>query len=151
MGSENNGLRGASLVNVEALPEKWRAPVERFLARFDGLHSLSCAILYGSLATGNHYPGSDIDLILISSGIPADFWKRLKALSDLYEPGVPIDALLYTPEEFAQMIEDMHVTALDATTEGIPLAGTEVFEGFKKRAEVLFGKGLHRKRDAWTF
>lgn len=63
---------------------------------------LDRAYLFGSHATGEARPDSDIDLIVVSrafSGMPK--WKRWgvlgDALSDVLEP---IDVLAYSPEEF---------------------------------------------------
>lgn len=59
--------------------------------------------LFGSRARGDEGPGSDIDLIIVSSafsGMP--LWKRCEALGDaLAEVFQPIDVLAYSPEEFA--------------------------------------------------
>lgn len=137
-------------MNLEVLPSKWTEPVQRFLSRFDRLFGLHCAVLYGSVATGDYRADSDVDLIVVSSGVPADFLQRLKAISDLYEPGDLIEALAYTPQEFHQMIEDMHVTALDATTQGIPLVNPAGFEEFRSHTAVLQSKGLRRDRYAWV-
>lgn len=137
-------------VNLQPLPPKWRAGVASFLERFHALYGLDCAILYGSMATGNYHARSDIDLVLISCGVPGDFWQRMKAVSNLYERGVPIEALAYTPQEFKQMIENMHVTALDATTQGIPLANPVVFDGLREQTAILERKGLRRGRHAWV-
>jgi hypothetical protein len=60
------------------------------------------AYLFGSHATGEAKPESDIDLIIVSpafSGMPQ--WKRWEVLGDaLSEVREPIDVLAYSPEEF---------------------------------------------------
>lgn len=60
------------------------------------------AYLFGSRATGETKPESDIDLIVVSpafSGMPQ--WKRWEVLGDaLSEVREPIDVLAYSPEEF---------------------------------------------------
>ncbi len=60
------------------------------------------AYLFGSRATGDLRPDSDIDLIVVSpafSGMPQ--WKRWEVLGDaLSEVLEPIDVLAYSPEEF---------------------------------------------------
>lgn len=144
------GVRKTVPIDVQPLPTRWREPVAGFLNRFDALYGLDCAILYGSMATGRYREGSDIDLILISEGVPSDFWQRLKSVSLLYEPRVPLEALAYTPEEFHQMIEDMHVTALDATAQGIPLAGKGMFDSLCAHTEALKSQGLRRAAHAWV-
>lgn len=150
MGKEGSGVRREMQVDAQALPPQWREPVKRFLSRVDAAFGLDCAILYGSMATGNYNEGSDIDLVLISEGAPSDFWQRLKAVAEFYEARVPIEALTYTRQELHQMIEDMHVTALDATVQGIPLTGLEVFEELRGHTAILQSKGLRRTDHAWV-
>ncbi len=87
-------------IDTQALPPKWQQPVFRFIERFRERYGMECAILYGSMATGDYHTRSDIDLIVISKGVPSDFWQRLKEISKFYESGVPIEPLAYTSEEF---------------------------------------------------
>lgn len=150
MDHKGTRVRRAMPIDAQSLPAKWHEAVASFLNRFHALYGLDCAILYGSMATGCYQEGSDIDLILISEGIPSDFWQRLKSVSLLYEPRVPIEALAYTSEEFHRMIEDMHVTALDATTQGIPLAGMEAFQKLCDHTAILKSQGLRRAAHAWV-
>lgn len=149
MGRKSNELCEEIHIDSTALPEKWQEPVESFLMRFHAIYQLRCAVLYGSVARGDYGPYSDIDLILISDCIPSDFLARLRRISDLYEWGTPIEALAYTSEEFHQMIEDMHVTALDATTQGLPLVNAAVFEEFRSHTAELKRKGLWRGKTSW--
>lgn len=73
MGTKGHGVFNSVFVNMQPIPSKWREPVARFLTRFDALYGLDCAILYGSMATGEHRADSDIDLVLVSGGVPSDF------------------------------------------------------------------------------
>lgn len=151
MGQDGPGLRKEISVAIDILPAKWRSPVSEFLDRVNRLFAPRCIILYGSMATGAYVPGSDIDLIVISEHVPRDIWERLHALAELYPPRVPIEALAYTPEEFERMIDDLHVTALDATTQGVPLLGGEYFAKLRRRTEALVAKGLRRGRGSWVW
>lgn len=80
-----------------------------------------CAVyLIGSFARGDFHDGSDIDLVVVSEGLPEDFHDRLRLLSSFREPGMqPIG---YTPEEFARIRKRNHPTAWACETEGIRLA-----------------------------
>jgi hypothetical protein len=93
-------------------------------------------ILSGSIARGEHWVGSDVDLVVISENLPTNFLERLRVLSELNPTMAPIEALGYTPEEFLQMIERRHPTALYAAAGGKPLHDdgflTEVKEAFER-------------------
>lgn len=56
-------------------------------------------ILFGSLATGQVAPTSDIDLIVVLDR-PGRFADRLGAVYDAMQAQVGVDALVYTPAEF---------------------------------------------------
>ncbi len=86
-----------------------------------------CIILYGSLARGDFNERSDVDLIVISSKLPKNYYERAKLLYDLIETLDPIDPIGFTPDEFINMIENRHCTTLFAMEEGKPLFGKKYF------------------------
>jgi len=76
------------------------------------LHDLSArlagrvqrAYVFGSYATGDFRPGSDIDLILVAeTNLP--FVERPGLFNDLYELFPQLDILVYRPEEFEAQLE----------------------------------------------
>lgn len=79
--------------------------VRRFLAdRLQGQGVLE-AYLFGSYPEGTAGAWSDLDLVIVQpTGVP--FVERPRAFQDLLDLGVPIDILVYTPEEFAQLREE---------------------------------------------
>lgn len=121
MGTEGNYLRQRTPLNN--LPGKWRAGVQQFVLQVEERFQPLCVILYGSVAKGTHTTVSDVDMIVIAENLASDFWERLRAFNDLRPRGVPLEALAYTPAEFAQMLDDYSITALDAVTQGYPLSG----------------------------
>ena len=54
--------------------------------------------LYGSVARGDFHEGSDLDLLVVASGLPKDPLERLKALYRFVEGSEEPKGL--TPEEF---------------------------------------------------
>lgn len=60
------------------------------------------AILFGSLASDRVGPASDLDLLLV---VPSEdpFARRLERFYQALAPGVGLDLLVYTPEEFSAM------------------------------------------------
>lgn len=75
--------------------------LERIMARIDKT-DIRKIILFGSLATGNVGPTSDIDLAIIKN-TEERFLKRLERMCEEIEPRLAVDILVYTPEEFAEM------------------------------------------------
>ena len=59
-------------------------------------------LLYGSYATGNIRPDSDIDLVVISDDFEGkSYWERIDVLSGaIYQVFQPIEAIAMTPKEW---------------------------------------------------
>ena len=62
-------------------------------------------ILFGSMAGGTVGEWSDIDLVIIKE-TPLPFLQRLKEVALLCLAPVGVDYLVYTPEEFEQMMAE---------------------------------------------
>jgi len=62
------------------------------------------AILFGSLASGNVGPTSDLDLILVARS-DERFTRRLERFYRALNPSIALDLFVYTPEEFRAMAE----------------------------------------------
>ena len=60
-------------------------------------------ILFGSLAKGDIYKWSDIDLIIIKF-TNDDPWERTVKVDRFIDHKIPIDILIYTPEEVRQRL-----------------------------------------------
>lgn len=60
-------------------------------------------ILFGSLASGKVTNISDLDLIVVAK-TKEDFWTRLLNISKYCSHKVGMDVLVYTPEEFTDLI-----------------------------------------------
>lgn len=60
------------------------------------------AYIFGSFATGNCTEWSDIDLVVVTL-TDQPFLERPRQFDEIYELGIPIDLLVYTPEEFADL------------------------------------------------
>lgn len=60
-------------------------------------------ILFGSLANGSIHEDSDIDLIIIKS-TSHNPWQRAREVDKIIDHSVPIDILIYTPEEIQERI-----------------------------------------------
>ncbi len=78
-------------------------------------------VLFGSYARGDFNLGSDIDVLVVASGLPATFAERLALLIGLVD--APIEPFAYTSEEFRGMQTHGHPTARAALTEGVGVHG----------------------------
>ncbi len=76
-------------------------------------HGVSKVYLYGSFASGQFNEGSDIDLIIVGD-FEGKMPQRIKRIFDL--TSLPVEPLVYTEAEFAQMrdrpfLQDVLATA----------------------------------------
>jgi len=110
-----------------------------------------CVILYGSFARGDFNERSDIDIIVISSKLPKNFYERLILLYELIEAKEAIDMFGYTPNEFTHMLEKRHCTSLFAMDEGVPLFGKNYFNDLKEIYNQITKKfQLTKTSSAWV-
>lgn len=61
-------------------------------------------IIFGSIATGNVSENSDIDMVIIKK-TSARFLDRIGEVMRLLRPKVALDVLVYTPEEYKDLIQ----------------------------------------------
>lgn len=69
-------------------------------------------ILFGSLSSGNIHEWSDIDLVIIKK-TNKKFIDRLHEVSMLTLPMVGVNFIVYTPDEFQDMIAKKHYFIVD--------------------------------------
>jgi predicted nucleotidyltransferase len=62
-------------------------------------------ILFGSAARGKFSSDSDADFLIIKKETPLYGADRIRELSRLIERNIPIDFLIYRPEEFNKRLE----------------------------------------------
>jgi len=66
---------------------------------------VDAAYLIGSEAAGSADAWSDIDIIIVQrTDLP--FLERARRFADLFDLGLPVDVLVYTPAEFQALEED---------------------------------------------
>lgn len=79
--------------------------VEMFRQRLFLHPEVEAAFLFGSSVSGEASFWSDCDLVVVArTKVP--FIKRPGLFADLFELGLPLDLLVYTPEEFAGIQAD---------------------------------------------
>lgn len=62
-------------------------------------------ILFGSRVTGKTHEDSDVDLVVIKQ-TNKNFYDRIADASGSVDHVLPIDIIVYTPEEFKQMSKE---------------------------------------------
>ena len=62
------------------------------------------AYVFGSYADNTRDEYSDLDIVIVKN-TAKEFFYRFQEFPELYELGVPIDLLVYTPDEFNNMKE----------------------------------------------
>jgi uncharacterized protein len=61
-------------------------------------------ILFGSAARGEFGPDSDADFLIIKKNTPLYGVDRIRELSPLIDRTIPLDLVVYRPEEFEERV-----------------------------------------------
>jgi len=69
-------------------------------------------ILFGSMASGTVHEWSDLDLVIVKD-TSKPFLQRLTEVALLCRARIGVDFLVYTPNEFEQMISDQNPFVLE--------------------------------------
>ncbi len=78
------------------------AEVQSFFREKLANRGVSEAYLFGSFTRGTCNPWSDVDIVVVKP-TEQPFVERPREFSDLYDLGVPVDILVYTPREFQEI------------------------------------------------
>ena len=62
-------------------------------------------ILFGSAARGDKGPDSDADFLIIKKQTPYYGSERIMEVGSIIERNIPVDFLIYRPEEFEKRLE----------------------------------------------
>lgn len=119
----------SSAVDAVASQER-KSTLERELQRYVRLLTsqddaerragLERIIVFGSMASGEIGPWSDIDLVIVQrTDLP--FIKRVRQVRQLLKPRVGTDILVYTPSEFEQLCQERPFVRQEIVEKGIVL------------------------------
>jgi predicted nucleotidyltransferase len=78
--------------------------IESITAQLIAKYKPEKIILFGSAAREDAAPGSDVDLLIIKKDAPPFSADRIMEVSSLIERDVPVDFLVYRPEEFEKRV-----------------------------------------------
>ncbi len=92
-------------------------------------------ILFGSFARGDYHGMSDIDLLIIKE-TDRPFVERIGEVLALFDSPLPIEPLVYTPAEFAHMVEERN-----PFIEQVLREGTVIYESESSRSLAVVISG----------
>ncbi len=75
------------------------------------------AIVYGSVSRGDFNLGSDVDILIISEGLPHHPLERMEVLYSCHEP--PLEPKGYTPTEFRTLLTKRNSAMAEILKDGI--------------------------------
>lgn len=76
--------------------------IKNIVAQLKKNYKPEVIMVFGSYATGNIHPDSDIDILLVKKTKKRPLWRRIEARKSI-ETDLPIDFLVYTPNEYIQL------------------------------------------------
>ena len=86
------------------MTQSLRAAIESITTQLIQKYKPEKIILFGSAARGDAASGSDVDFLIIKSDTPSFSADRIMEVSSLIERDVPVDFLIYRPEEFEKRV-----------------------------------------------
>jgi len=93
----------------------------KFASRIRKAYSPERIILFGSRARGDNFNTSDFDFIIVSDKFrDTPFPERPSEMYDFGDEAVDLEAICYTPQEFARKLRQ-HGIVRTAAREGIEL------------------------------
>jgi len=78
--------------------------IEKIIRQIIDKYNPERIILFGSAARGEFSPESDADFLIIKKDTPLYGADRIRELSPLIDRTIPLDLLVYRPEEFEQRL-----------------------------------------------
>jgi predicted nucleotidyltransferase len=110
------------IVDLKVKSRARRAKLEEAVTRIVGAcrqAGYAKVILFGSMARGDVGPESDVDLLLVKD-TQDRFMDRLDEFYRTVAPDVAVDVLVYTPEEFRELVKSRSFVR-QAVEEGVVL------------------------------
>lgn len=106
--------------------------IEQYITQITGKFDIKGIILYGSVARGTATKSSDIDMIVVASGLP-ELRDRFNFIN-IKKPS-RLEAVWMTPEELTGMVDAKTGFVVDALLEGKILRDDGTIKEAKKRLE----------------
>ena len=125
--------------------------LEEITQRIVDIYTPDLIILYGSHARGNQRDGSDADLLIIKETNERPIDRRIQVERILSDRLVPLDIIVYTPQEFRYLFSLGSPFAEEIMKEGRVIYMRKVTENWLRDAQdelesasILFEHGKYR-------
>jgi predicted nucleotidyltransferase len=92
-------------MKVRSMEIDFDSEIESITTQIIEMYNPEKIILFGSAVRGDLSSDSDVDFLIIKKDTPLYGADRIRELSRIIERNVPIDFLIYRPEEFDQRLE----------------------------------------------
>lgn len=80
----------------------WRDELSRIVSRLIDNYQPELIVLFGSFARDDHTGESDFDLLIIKDTDKRPIWRRVE-VRKLIQTSMPLDIIVYTPQEFLKL------------------------------------------------
>lgn len=135
-----------TILTTERLPI-WAEEYARAVA---AAYRPDCIILFGSVARETQGRDSDIDLIVIGGDLPSSHRERFRLLMRLRPLLAPLQVQTFTRTEWNEMMDDKHVTVLEALQDGKALYGRQLFAQWRRQFQQWQALGIQRTACTWV-
>ena len=104
-GRQGGGLRGTVPLKRNLMGLDVSKEIQRITKQIIEKYKPDRIILFGSAARGELKPDSDADFLIIKKETPLYGADRIRQLSQMIDRNIPVDLLIYRPEEFEQRLQ----------------------------------------------
>ena len=113
------------------------------------------AIVFGSFAAGNATAESDLDLLVIGTGLPLKRHQRARQIGEIRRtlPDLPLDISLMTPDETYCNFTNHNPLFLDIAEDGLLLIdqGGSLARVMEETRQYIRARGIMRIEGGWRF
>ncbi|RMF57668.1 MAG: nucleotidyltransferase domain-containing protein [Calditrichaeota bacterium] len=104
----------------------WREELERIVSRLVENYQPDLIVLFGSFAREEYSPESDLDLLIVKETDKRPLWRRVE-VRKLIKTSLPVDIIVYTPQEFLALQQAQSQFLQSVLREGQILYERKVF------------------------
>lgn len=117
--------------------------------------SIIGVVLFGSRARGSEESHSDIDILIVAKNINPKLHRRINEILQIKKlfKGIPLDILLFTPEEVISNFRNHNPLFLDIAEEGVIIIDDKNFISnlIKETKEYIRDRGIKKVEGGWQF
>jgi len=104
----------------------WRDELSRIVSKLIDSYQPELIVLFGSFARDDYSAESDFDLLIVKDTDKRPIWRRVE-VRKLIKTSMPLDIIVYTPQEFLNLKK----------------AKSQFLESVLQEGEILYEKKSH--------